>query len=241
VTIGGGGPPPPPPPDLTPPVLAAVGASSITQTSAVVGWTTNEPASTTVEYGLTTAYGSSVAGAAAVTSHGVSLSGLTAQTLYHFRVSSQDAAGNLVTSGDYTFTTQAGLPPAPVAGFTASPTNGNGPLAVQFTNTSTGGVTAWAWDFGDGETSTLQSPGHTYLQAGDYTVSLTASGPGGSDTARNAWFTSPNLAAIVQEVVDRPGWSAGRGLGLTFGPERATRGSARSSSATRARVAARSW
>ncbi len=42
---------------------------------------------------------------AMVTSHSQALSGLTASTLYHYRVKSKDAAGNLATSGDYTFTT----------------------------------------------------------------------------------------------------------------------------------------
>ena len=36
--------------------------------------------------------------------------------------------------------------------------------------------------------------------------------------SRNAWFSSPDLTAIVQEIVDRDGWSPGRGLGLTLGP-----------------------
>jgi len=58
-------------------------------------------------------------------------------------------------------------------GFTASPASGTVPLAVSFTDTSTGGVTAWSWNFGDGGTSTAQSPTHTYTAAGTYTVTLT--------------------------------------------------------------------
>ena len=50
---------------------------------------------------------------------------------------------------------------APTASFTASPTSGTAPLNVQFTDTSTGAPTSWAWDFGDGGTSTSQSPSHT--------------------------------------------------------------------------------
>lgn len=46
------------------------------------------------------------------------------------------------------------------------------PLTVRFTDASTGNVTAWAWDFGDGQTSTERNPTHTYAAPGDYTVRL---------------------------------------------------------------------
>jgi PKD repeat protein len=75
---------------------------------------------------------------------------------------------------------------APKAGFTASPTFGTAPLTVQFTDQSTGKITDWAWDFGDGETSIEQSPSHTYGAEGEYTVSLKVIGPGGSDTETKA-------------------------------------------------------
>lgn len=68
----------------------------------------------------------------------------------------------------------------PVASFVAAPTSGIAPVNVQFTDTSSC-ATSWSWDFGDGATSTQQSPSHNYTQPGVYTVSLTASGPGGSD------------------------------------------------------------
>jgi len=59
-----------------------------------------------------------------------------------------------------------------VANFTANITSGQAPLAVAFTDTSTGGPASWSWDFGDGTTSTAQNPVHTYTAAGTYTVSL---------------------------------------------------------------------
>jgi PKD repeat protein len=73
-------------------------------------------------------------------------------------------------------------PPAPVAHFTATPTSGKSPLVVQFTGTSTGNITSRRWKFGDGTTSTVKSPSHTYQNAGSYTVSLNVTGPGGSNT-----------------------------------------------------------
>jgi PKD repeat protein len=60
------------------------------------------------------------------------------------------------------------------ADFSAEPRTGNAPLAVQFTNLSTGFITSWLWSFGDGETSPDESPSHTYNYSGNYTVSLEA-------------------------------------------------------------------
>ncbi len=71
---------------------------------------------------------------------------------------------------------------APAANFTANVTIGVAPLAVQFTDLSTGDPTAWLWSFGDGATSTEQHPVHTYTAPGTYTVSLTATNAGGSST-----------------------------------------------------------
>jgi hypothetical protein len=94
--------------DTTPPVISAVAASSITASGATITWTTNEAGDSQVDYGPTTAYGSSTAlDATLVTAHSQTLSGLAAGTLYHYRVKSRDAAGNLAVSGDFTFTTVA--------------------------------------------------------------------------------------------------------------------------------------
>ncbi len=72
--------------------------------------------------------------------------------------------------------------PPPVADFTASPVSGTLPLEVAFISQSTGAYTETLWHFGDGVTSTQESPTHTYTSAGVYTVTLEVSGPGGSDT-----------------------------------------------------------
>lgn len=71
---------------------------------------------------------------------------------------------------------------APVAAFTASPLSGTVPLEVQFTDQSTGDVITWDWDFGDGNVSGARYPSHVYEIAGTYTVTLTVTGPGGTDT-----------------------------------------------------------
>jgi PKD repeat protein len=61
----------------------------------------------------------------------------------------------------------------PVADFEATPTSGIAPVTVQFTDRSTGDPTQWLWNFGDGTTSPLRNPSHTYKNPGAYTVTLT--------------------------------------------------------------------
>jgi PKD repeat protein len=66
--------------------------------------------------------------------------------------------------------------------FSASPTSGNAPLFVSFTDLSTHNPTAWEWHFGDNTSSTEQNPTHIYAANGSYTVSLNAIGTGGAVT-----------------------------------------------------------
>jgi 3-phytase len=81
---------------------------------------------------------------------------------------------------------------APVSSFTGSPESGTAPLAVSFTDTSTGSPTSWAWDFGDETRSTEQNPTHTFT-AGTYTVSLTVANAHGSSApaTRTIEVTAP--------------------------------------------------
>jgi PKD repeat protein len=69
----------------------------------------------------------------------------------------------------------------PVADFMGSPTSGDAPLIVNFTDLSTGEPTSWLWNFGDGGTSTAQNLSYTYGTPGTYTVTLTATNAYGSD------------------------------------------------------------
>ncbi|MEN6513014.1 PKD domain-containing protein [Methanoculleus sp.] len=92
----------------------------------------------------------------------------------------------------------------PAAAFTALPTEGNAPLAVQFTDQSTGNVTAWNWSFGDGNTSTDQNPTHTYATAGTYTVGLNASNAYRYSISTPAMITvlEPPTAAFTANVTE---------------------------------------
>jgi len=55
-------------------------------------------------------------------------------------------------------------------------------MEVEFIDESTGDITKWEWDFGDGTTSTEQNPTHIYKDLLTYTVTLTVTGPAGTDT-----------------------------------------------------------
>jgi PKD repeat protein len=92
----------------------------------------------------------------------------------------------------------------PVPDFTASPLAGQVPLTVVFTDTSTGPVSAWLWDFGDGITSTLENPSHTYTVSDTFTVSLTVSGPGGSDTEVKVNYIQVSEEPIIANFIADP-------------------------------------
>ena len=80
------------------------------------------------------------------------------------------------------FMTTDALPP--VADFSISQLSGIAPLEVQMRDESAGDITAWLWTLGDGNSSVLQEPVHTYQEPGDYQVNLTVTGPGGRSVSK---------------------------------------------------------
>lgn len=83
------------------------------------------------------------------------------------------------TSRTITVANATGGMQLPVAAFETSPSTAIGSPVV-FNDRSTGGPSAWQWSFGDGGTSTLQSPTHVYGAPGAYSVTLTAWNAAGS-------------------------------------------------------------
>jgi PKD repeat protein len=88
------------------------------------------------------------------------------------------------------------------ANFAGTPRNGVVPLDVTFLDVSTNGPTSWLWDFGDGSTSTLQHPTHTYTSIGTFTVSLTASNAYSTSTRVRATYIT--VLALVAEFKGTP-------------------------------------
>lgn len=92
--------------DTTSPTLSNILISNITKDSATILWTSDESATSQVQYGLTDSYGQSTTKDANLSiSHSVNLSGLSSSTTYHFKVISLDEAGNQASSVDQTFVT----------------------------------------------------------------------------------------------------------------------------------------
>lgn len=121
-------------------------------------------------------------------------------------------------------------PAGPVAAFTISPSRGPAPLTVQFTDQSSGQIAQWRWSFGDGHTSDLQSPEHTYEVMGAYTVSLTVTGPAGTATENkiNAVTVDRRIGVEIdpideeihfesaEDAVRNKAWNA---VGVAFNPD----------------------
>ena len=120
--------------DTTPPNISLVTATSVTTDSVTIGWTTDKVSNAEVEYGTTAGYGTVTPLDTALSlTHSVTLTGLTPNTEYHFRVRSADEIGNTAVSPDNTFTTAA-----PVSGGVTT----TAPEAS--TTVSTGGTAAGA-------------------------------------------------------------------------------------------------
>lgn len=100
----------------------------------------------------------------------------TTQKTYTVMLTVSNTYGSSTTSKTITVN-----PKPPVADFIADQLYGIKPLTVSFTDKSSNSPSLWAWDFGDGTGSTSQNPSHQYTSAGKYTVTLTATNPGGSD------------------------------------------------------------
>lgn len=90
-------------------------------------------------------------------------------------------------------------PDAPTAAFTSNITSGTVPLTVELNaSTSSGQIDTYNWNFGDGQTGNGATISHTFTTAGTYTVQLTVTGTGGSNTTSiNISATDPIAAPVA--------------------------------------------
>jgi thiol-disulfide isomerase/thioredoxin len=97
--------------DTTPPVISAINAN-VTESSAIITWTTDEPSTGQVEYGKEGGDTSTTPEETDLNNvHSIALNSLDSGTTYSFTIISKDAAGNQATStGGHTFTTESSIP-----------------------------------------------------------------------------------------------------------------------------------
>jgi PKD repeat protein len=112
-------------------------------------------------------------------------------------------ASNPSTTGSITKQQYITVLNIPRADFVADKTRGGAPMTVIFTDKSTNTPTAWKWDFGDGQTDTVQNPTHTYTTLGTYTVTLIASNNDGQDSATKVNYIVTTLAPVADFSANR--------------------------------------
>jgi uncharacterized lipoprotein YddW (UPF0748 family) len=185
------------------PVIGSVQTSGLLGTSVVINWSTDMPSDTRVNYGLTSSYGSQVIGASQVTSHSVTLTGLTPQTTYHYQCSSTNSYGTRTTS-DLTFTT----PSLPViSSVQASGLTGTSAVISWNTNVSADSAVNYgtSGSYGSVKTSSASVTGHVITLTGlapsttyHYQVQSTSS----SGTGASGDYTFTTSAVAGEVIVD---------------------------------------
>jgi len=94
-------------------------------------------------------------------------------------------------------------PTAPTSNFVADDVTPTVSQSVNFTDLSVGNPTSWAWDFGDGQNSTLENPSHAYTASGTYTVTLTATNIYGNDIeVKTNYITVTNNGSVTVAVIN---------------------------------------
>src|SRR5581483_2869627 len=126
--------------DATPPAITGVTVTP-GAISAIINWTTSEPATSEVDYGLTASYAANTGfDSRLLTSHSETLAGLKPLTAYHYQIRSRDLAGNETDRADATFSTIA-APDLQVTNLAASPnlvSGGSGTISWVVTNAGSG-------------------------------------------------------------------------------------------------------
>lgn len=203
-------------PDAAPPEITGVSAGNAGTSSATITWRTDEPATSEVEYGLDPGYGRRIAvDSVFVTQHVAHLSGLSSNTLYHFRVISADENGSEAASSDYTLETLIqgralpNNPPSAVISVEGK-TIVDGQVTVepgetvQFVGSESsdpdGDTLYYRWTFGDGSVSEAADPQHTYAVGGTYDVTLVV-----DDDRWPQYDSNPFVIPLQQDTLTQRG------------------------------------
>ncbi|MGB6898577.1 MAG: immunoglobulin domain-containing protein [Candidatus Acidiferrum sp.] len=193
------------------PAISGVTPSQVTSSGATISWNTDQASSSQVNYGTTASYGTNTTlNSSMVSSHSASLSGLKSATLYHYRVNSSNAAGNLATSGDFTFTTASGSDTTPPTVSISSPASGaiaSGTITLTATasdNVGVAGVQFQVDNVNSGADDTVApytlALDTTKLSNGNHSLTAVASDAAGNHTTSAAVsITVVNLPVITSQ------------------------------------------
>jgi hypothetical protein len=209
------------PPRTTPPLFTNVHVIDVQADQATISWTTDEPADTRVDYGITPGYGTASAlDPTMVATHFALITNLAPTTVYHYRVDSTDAFSNAGSSADFSFQTLAVAPPIVVEQSVFR--DGTGNVTTAAFNTASSGDLLVAFVGADGnagvpQTATVTGAGLTWTrdqrantQNGTAEV-WHAIAPG---ALTNATVTS-SLAVSASQSITVVAFSGARGIGAT--------------------------
>jgi len=201
--------------DLNAPIISGIGATA-GQVDVTITWTTDKPTTSQVDYGATTAYGSSSPlYGSLVTAHTVTINGLTPGTTFHFRVRSKDSCGRETISDDQTFSTLAD-DGSPQTSITSGPSEGGRSCSSSVSICWTGSDNAtpvsqlkYSWKMDEGIWSAADAETchqFTGLSAGSHTFSVRAhDGSGNIDpTPATRTFVVSLLPPVITNVVASP-------------------------------------
>ena len=198
-------------------VISSVTSSGVTSSGATITWTTSEASTSQVEYGTTTSYGTeSSLNSSLVTSHSVTLTGLTASTTYDYAVMSMNSGGTLVTSTNFTFTTASTSPPV-ITAVTATNITSNGATITWTTDQASNSQVEYGTTTSYGTESSLNSSlvtSHSVTLTGlsasttyDY-AAMSANSGGTLATSANFTFTTtaaPVITAVTATSITSSG------------------------------------
>ena len=195
-----------------PPVITGVNVTGITNHAAAVSWTTDTPATTQVEYGTTTAYGTQTAvDSARVTGHSVALTALEPNTLYHFRVLSANDYGPS-PSADFTLTTDG---PPSISNTQSTSVTATGAVVTWATNAASTSQVHYGLTVDYGSQSSLDATkvtSHSVALTGllpttTYHYQVVSTNDYGLSQSADFSFTTP--AMPTEYVIDNtdPGWA----------------------------------
>jgi hypothetical protein len=178
-------------------------------TGATVRWTTENPATTRVEFGTSEQYGNVLGNDEQMTaSHSLALTSLTPATVYHYRINSRDSLGNVLFSFDKTFTTAASGVVLPLSGTVGFESGAEGWVHQTFSDSqAVSAVAAVASTVTHNGSSSLKLTldlrgGHANLSQGETYVEFKNNNPAGvpmdfidlSGRAVTAWIFAPSGA-----------------------------------------------